>query len=257
MIFKHKTKSMIISINILYIIFNIRKIIKTNQIINFDLLEVKSVDDLINNLNNYSIYREPKYILLFDYFDSPVCEDFNAYIIFEYYKNKSFYDAYYILNEETELYKCLSKENKTTNIIPYKNNQNLNHLFPFLLNSKIIIQSYTDVKFQKIASRVKYIKFLYICHAVNYFKIYTIKYQILNVVKRKQNIILSSPYEYNLFKKLNLYDEKSMHKGGLARYDRLNNIKKNSSEKECILISFTYRAFNNSVYEKSLFKKNR
>ena len=115
MLFKHKTKSIIISLNIIYIIFNVRKKIQINQIINFDKLKLKNVDDLINNLNNYSIYREPKYILLFDYFDSPVCEDFNAYIIFEYYKNKNFYDAYYILNEETELYKTLLKENKTKN----------------------------------------------------------------------------------------------------------------------------------------------
>ena len=47
-----------------------------------------------------------------------------------------------------------------------------------------------------------------------------------------------------------------MHKGGLARYDRLNYVKKNSSENKCLLISFTYRSFKNSIFKKSLYKKN-
>ena len=132
----------------------------------------------------------------------------------------------------------------------------MNNLFPYLLNSKIIIQSYCLGIFQIIVSRVKYLKFLYICHAVNYFKTSIIKDQLSGVEKSKQNIILSSPYEYNLYKKMNLYDEKIMHLGGLARYDRLNFIQKNKSENDCILISFTYRAFDDSIYQKSLFKEN-
>ena len=55
---------------------------------------------------------------------------------------------------------------------------------------------------------------------------------------------------------MNLYDDKSIHFGGLARYDRLNFIHKNKFEKNCILISFTYRSFNDSIYQKSLFKEN-
>ena len=80
--------------------------------------------------------------------------------------------------------------------------------------------------------------------------------QLMKLHKSKQNIILTSPYEYNLYKKLNLYDENSMYKVGLARYDRFNNVNKNVSEKICILLSFTYRSFNDSLYQKSLFKKN-
>lgn len=110
--------------------------------------------------------------------------------------------------------------------------------------------------FQKIVSHVKYLKFLYICHAVNYFKTSIIKIQLSRLDKSKQNIILTSPYEYKLYKKWNLYEEKAMHKGGLARYDRLNYLQKNISEKECILVSFTYRSFRKSIYKKSLFKKN-
>ena len=181
-------------------------------------------------------------------------------LFFDAFRNKlhakAVHHAYYVLNDGTDLYKSLSKQNKTRNIIPFKNNGDNNHLFQFLLNSKIIIQSYALYFFQKIASEVKYLKFLYICHAVNYFKTNIIKDQLLKLEKSKQNIILTSPYEYNLYKKLNLYDEKSMHKAGLARYDRLNNFQKNVSEKNCILMSFTYRGFNNSIYRNSLFKKN-
>ena len=251
----NKLTSLILFI-LLYIICNWKENIKKNQLINFDKTELKSTEDFIINLNKYSIYRESKYILLFDYIYSPICEDFNAFTIFEYYQKNNFDNAYYVLNEDTELFKFLVKQNKTKNIIPYKNHQNNNHLFHFLLNSKIIIQSYALFFFQAIVSRVKYLKFLYICHAVNYFKTHIIKIQLSRLDKRKQNIILTSPYEYNLYKKFNLYDNNSMHKGGLARYDRLNYVKKNSSENKCLLISFTYRSFKNSIFKKSLYKKN-
>ena len=247
-------KLLIITMVSLYMIFVLKVKSKLNQLINFG--QINSVDDFINNLNNYSIYREPQYILLFDYIYSPICEDFNAYTIFKYYQENKINNAYYILNEGTELYKSLLLQNKAKNIIPYKNKKLNSHLFPFLLNSKIIIHSYALFFFQIIASHVKYLKFLYICHAVNYFKTSIIKIQLSKLDKRKQNIILSSPYEYNLYKKINLYDERSMHKAGLARYDRFNYVKKNLKEKQCILISFTYRSFKNTIYNKSLYKKN-
>jgi len=218
--------------------------------------DVQNIDYLINYLNIYSVFRKAKYILLFDYVISPFCEDFNAYTIFKYYQENEIKIAYYVLNEGTQLYSLLLKQNKTKNIIPFKNKENNNHLFPYLLNSKIIIQSYSLFFFQIIVSKVKYLKFLYICHAVNYFKTDIISVQLSKLDKRKQNIILTSPYEYNLYKKMNLYDEKSMIKGGLARYDRFNYIKKNDTEKKCILISFTYRSFEKSIFNKSLFTKN-
>lgn len=246
------------SLSLIYIILNYKDKVNTNQniLVNFDDIKLENIDDFIINLNNYSIYRQPKYILLFDYIYSPICEDLNAFTIFEYYQKNKNNDAYYVLNEGTELYKSLLSRNKTKNIIPYRNEKNNGHLFPFLLNSKIIIQSYALFFFQKIVSHVKYLKFLYICHAVNYFKTSIIKIQLSRLDKKKQNIILTSPYEYNLYKKLKLYDENLMYKGGLARYDRLNYAHKNMTERECLLVSFTYRSFKNSLYKKSLFKTN-
>ena len=254
-VIKYKIIIMIL-LYFLYTNFKCKISMKINELINSDKIELKNVDDFVINLNKYSIYREPKYILLFDYIYSPICEDLNAFSIFEYFQKRNNDQAYYVVNEGTELYKSLLEQNKTKNIIPYRNDKNNSHLFPFLLNSKIIVQSYALFFFQTIASKVKYLKFLYICHAVNYFKTSIIKIQLSRLDKGKQNIILSSPYEYYLYKKLKLYDENSMHKGGLARYDRLNYIQKNVSEKDCILVSFTYRSFKKSCYKKSLFKKN-
>ena len=165
-------------------------------------------------------------------------------------------DAYYIINDRSKLYKKLLKQNKTKNIIPFKASTFNDQLFPYILNSKILIQSYTLHAFQRVANSVKYIKFLYICHAVNYFKINIIQSQISILEKKKQNIILTSPYEYRLYKKLNLYNEKSLHKGGLPRYDRFQYSRKSPYENDCILISFTYRSYGKSTYENSLFKKN-
>ena len=137
--------------------------------------------------------------------------------------------------------------NKTSNIIPYKHSRGNYHLFTFLLNSKIIIQSYALYFFLFLASKVNYLKFLYICHAVNYFKTSIIKIQLSKLDQKKQNIILTSPYEYKLYKKMNLYNENSMYKAGLSRYDRLNFVKKNKLKKDCILISFTYRSFKKKI----------
>ena len=221
-------------------------------IIHLSSLDKVYLNYFINKLNKYSIYRKPKYILLFDYIYSPVCEDKNSFIIFQYYQKNNNNEAYYVLNEKTELYKLLLKQNKTNNIIPYKNVNHNEHLFHYILNSKIIIQSYALFWFQIIVSYVDYLKFLYICHAVNYFKISIIQEQLSKLTKSKQNIIVASPYEFYLYKKLNLYEEKSMTIGGLARYDRFQYNKKNLSEKCCILISFTYRSFKNSFFRKSL-----
>jgi len=74
--------------------------------------------------------------------------------------------------------------------------------------------------------------------------------------KKRKHIILSSPYEYYIYKKMNLYEDSSLHIAGLPRYDRFEYTKKNESERDCILISFTYRKYDNSVYQKSLYKKN-
>ena len=145
----------ILSIILLYYSKYYRIVKRNNQLINFDRIHPKRTKDYINSLNKYSFYREPKYILLFDYIYSSVCEDFNAFTIFNYFQNNNYNNVYYVLNEGTELFKNLSKYNNTKNIIPFRNNKNNKHLFQFLLNSKIIVQSYSISFFQKIVRGVQ------------------------------------------------------------------------------------------------------
>ena len=222
-----------------------------NIIITDDTSFLKFIYQLNRNSNKY----EKKNILLFDFIDSNVCEDTNAYLIFQYYQKINNDNAYYIINEESDLYKSLVDQNKTKNIIPLKSNFDYMKLYPILLETKILVQSYVLVTFQRIARMVKYLKFLYLCHAVNYFKLDSIKFELATLSEEKKNIIVTSPYEYNFYKKNNIYKEKAMHPGGLPRFDRLANLKKNESEKKCILISFTFRSYNNTIYENSFYLK--
>ena len=74
--------------------------------------------------------------------------------------------------------------------------------------------------------------------------------------EEKRNIITSSPYEYNIFINKFKYSPIYIYKAGIARYDQYEKIKIDDSEEDCILVSFTYRMYNSSVYENSLYKKN-
>lgn len=69
-------------------------------------------------------------------------------------------------------------------------------------------------------------------------------------------LITSSPYEYNIFINNFNYSDKYIYKAGLAKYEIYNSIKKQIKENDCILVSFTYRSYNNIYYEKSMYKYN-
>ena len=226
-----------------------QKYYEEHYIDNFDMLTY------FYNVNKYSINFEKKKILLFDYIDSDVCEDINAYTIFQYYQKMNNDNAYYFINENSNLYKSLIEQNKTKNIVPIKDQNDIETLTPYFYEAKIIVQSFASHTIQYYISRIKHIKFLYLTHAVNYFKKNTIAIELKKLVKEKQNIIMTSPYEYNLYKKINLYEEKAMHPAGLPRYDRLVNSTKNESENDCVLISFTFRNYDDSIFEKSYYKK--
>ena len=217
----------------------------------------RSFNNLINQLNKDSNIRHAKYLIFFDFYTNPYCNDINSYLIFDYYIKNNETDAYYVINTGTDLYKELSKKNKTKNLIPIYSYGNLFEvIYPYLLNSKILVNSYIDLNIQKIVSKVNYLKYLFITHAIGYFKTKIISEQFIYLNEDKRNIIVSSPYEYNFYKNKLQYKDKYMHKGGLPRYDRLNFIQKNISENKCILISFTYRKYSNIIYNKSLYKKN-
>ena len=214
-------------------------------------------NSIVYKLNKNKNRRIPKYILLMDYYPNPYCNDLNAYYIFKYYQKKKNNNAYYVINLNSDLYKYLKIQNKTQNLIPINSNDNIyDKLYEYILNSKIIINSYVNREIQRLISNVSFLKYLYLTHAVGYFKKRIIAIELHNVIINKRNIIVSSPYEYKFYKKYLNYSENYMHKAGLPRYDRFKEIKKNHSEKQCILITFTYRRYSNIIYEKSLFKKN-
>jgi CDP-glycerol glycerophosphotransferase (TagB/SpsB family) len=216
-----------------------------------------NIKDVISRLNRDYLLRRPKYIILYDYYNNPYCNDINAYLIFKYFCNKNITDAYYVINSKSDLYKSLLKKNETQNLIIINPSDNFyRKLYPYILNSKIIVNSFIHFHLHKIINNVKYLKYLYITHAIGYFKRKIIKreFRYLNINKR--NIIVSSPYEYEIYKNINKYNDNYMYKAGLPRYERFNSFKRNNSENNCILISFTYRKYNNIIYNKSLLKKN-
>lgn len=228
-----------------------------NPVLKKKYFKFKSLSQLINKLNKDSIFRQPKYLIFFDFYNNPFCNDINAYLLFEYYIKNNETNAYYVINSQSELYKMLLKKNQTNNLIPIHTNDNLYEaIYPYLLDSKIIVNSFIYMDLQKVVSRVNYLKYLFITHAIGYFKTKVISVQFDNLREDKRNIIISSPFEYEKYKNKLKYSDNYMHKAGLPRYDRLNSIQRNISENKCILISFTYRKYNNDVYKKSLYKKN-
>jgi CDP-glycerol glycerophosphotransferase (TagB/SpsB family) len=215
------------------------------------------IKKLINKLKRNSIYRHPKYLIFFDFYENPFCNDINAYLLFKHYIKKNETNAVYVISNSSELYKSLLKKNKTKNLIPvYDKSGFYNIIYPYLLNSKIIVNSYLYTDIQKIVNHVNYLKYLFITHAIGYFKTKIISPQFASLKESKRNIIISSPFEYEFYKYKLKYRDEYMHKAGLPRYDRFNFIQRNKSENKCILISFTYRKYSNTIYNKSLYKKN-
>lgn len=249
-----KTNKWSIIFKFFFIFFLIIYIIKNDS---QKKINKSSLDILIYKLNKYYVKRKPRYILLFDYVSNKFCYDHNSYLLFQYYQKINKTNVFYIINPESDLYNSLLLKNKTNNLILLNPNEEnyLDHLYPYLLNSKIMIHSYMIPEFLKLINRVNYLKYLKINHGIRYFK--NNKDNELSMLnKGKRNSIISSPYEYDIYKnKFNFLNEE-MHKAGLPRFDRFNEIKKNKTEKECILIFFTYRSYDEEYYNISLLKKN-
>ena len=226
-----------------------------NQILSND--KSITLNNLINKLLLEFNKTEQNSIIFSDYFYSKYCNDFNAYFIFKYYQQKNISNPYYIINVESYLYNTLLKRNETEHLILYNSSENLwSTLYKYLLHTKIIIQSYCLYEFHILVNKLPYLKYLKINHGVRYFKTKIGLMDLIDLNVTKRNIITSSPFEYELFIKFFNYSDSYIHKAGIARYDRFKDIKKNHSEKDCILITFTYRKYNNTFYLKSLYKKN-
>ena len=168
-------------------------------------------------------------------------------------------NSYYIINIYSELYKSLLSQNKTYHLITLENNkQDYDKIYPYLLNTTIIVTSYDQAFFKQIIIGVSYIKYLYVNHGITYFKsdFNFIPKELGDIPKNQKNIISSSPFEYSILVNKFKYSSNYIYKAGLARYDKYNEQIKNNSSKQCILAFFTYRNYNNSLFEKSLYKLN-
>ena len=102
----------LILIFFIYFLFNKKIYSKTFQEIKFSKLK-----KTIRKLNAYGRKRKPEYILFSDYILSKYCSDINAFTLFEYYLKNNIDSAYYIINNESDLYKSLLQQNKTKNLL--------------------------------------------------------------------------------------------------------------------------------------------
>lgn len=170
-------------------------------------------------MNLYSNQTKKKNVIFTDLYKSKSCYDKNAFILFEYFLNNNLDVPFYIINNESDFYMSLIKQNKTKNLIIYneKNKEFFKDLYKYLKDSKIIITSYNMDLLQIIPSYVPYIEFLKINHGVRYFKLYSAKIEIRKSLRNKANVISSSPFEYELLKKLNFKIDK-IHNASLVRY---------------------------------------
>jgi len=179
--------------------------------------------------------------------------------LFEYYIKNRIDKPYYIINNESELYKNLLNLNKTRNLILYNENNKiefLKNIFMYLRNTKILITSYSTQFLQLIASYVPYINYLRINHGIKHFKPLFANVDFLNSSGNKKNVICSSSYEYKLLTKDSNYSYNNIFIANLARYDLFQFIKNNISEKQCILTSFTWRGYDEKFFLNSEYKKS-
>ena len=233
-----------------------KKIIYLNLIKN---ISIKNKESLIACLNKYKNQTKKNTIIFADYYPSKNCYDKSAFLLFEYYLNNNIDIAYYIINSQSDFYKSLLQNNKTKNLILYNNTNLLSFyqdLYNYLKDTKIIVNAYSIPLMQYIAAYVSYIKYLKINHGIKYFKVLYAKTEFIKELSNKKNVICSSPYEYELYIKDLKYNSKLIHNASLARYERFQYIKKNTKEKKCILVTFTYRTYNKFIFKKSLYKKN-
>lgn len=253
---KIKILYLFLSTLIIYFLFYYKKFKHKN--VKCNLKNNNNYKDFVTKLKMCSHLRNPKYILIFDNYYDKYCDDFNGYSLFEYLLlNKNLSDIYYIINENTNLYKSIINSNKNKNLIFFKSQREFRQkLFYYLLNSKLMITSYAFPFISDFGKNVPHLKFLHINHGIRYFKKIMDNKDLMILKNIKSYLISSSIYEYKLLINKFKFPKKYIYKAGLARWDRFKYIKKKEFGKKCILISFTYRNYNNLIFENSLLKKN-
>ena len=93
-------------------------------------------------------------------------------------------------------------------------------------------------------------------HDTHHFKLSKAERDLLASLDNKANIICSSPFEYEFYTKKLKYNPEQIHNSSLIRYRRFQYLQKNNTNKKYILISFTYRSYSNTIFDKSQYKNN-
>lgn len=220
--------------------------------------QYKLEQDYINKIKrNQKKYEKDTY-LLFDCLIDETVEAIDAYSLFLYMKSLG-KKVYYVLLKDNKLYKKLESENNLDGIIGLDYSSKdfpgklLETLYETLLSVKCIITSFeTSSAVEKFFKKNKSWQYIFIQHGQVFLKESVLVNNYLTP-KKFDKILISSEEECKLFKKYNWSDDKLI-KAGLPRWDLLRDVK--PAKEKSIFVMFTWRRFNLSNFEDSLYKKN-
>ena len=102
-------------------------------------ITIRNVDNLNIKLNLYINQTKHNNIIFSDYYRSKSYYDKMHIYIFDYYLNNNIKPPFYMINDESNFYKSLLKENKTKNMILYQKENLTNfyqNLYEFLKDAK-------------------------------------------------------------------------------------------------------------------------
>ena len=220
--------------------------------------QFKKEKKYINKIkNNRKKYPKTTY-LFFDCLEDPKAECIDAYSLYTHMKSQGGY-AYYAVLKDTNLYKKLIQEDNLDNIIALDNSIKTHPgdffeaIYPILNETKAIVTSFGvfSKESQKFITNNKYWQYIFIQHGVVFLK-ETVMINGYLKPNKFDKILISSEYEYKIFKKYGWTDDKLI-KCGLPRWDLLN---KSQQKERSILVMLTWRRFKLLEFENSLYKKN-
>ncbi len=220
--------------------------------------QAKKEHDYINRITRENKRYQKNSYLLFDALHDSSVECIDAYSLFKYMQSIG-KKAYYVIPEESELYKQLERQGDLKYIISLKNSTLTNpgdfleEVFPVLLQCKAIITSFGENSHEtnKFFKTYQNWQYFFIQHGQVLIPDRVFETEYL-YPEKFDKFLVSSENEYNIFKKYGWQNDKLL-KAGLPRWDLLSNAK---PKEHSILIMFTWRRHNLLSFEESLYKKN-
>lgn len=234
-------------------IFGIKIILKSSK------EQSKKERKFIAQYNKETVnYPKDTYLLL-DCTTDPTVESIDAYCLFCYMRSRGI-KAYYIVMSESDLYKKLQAENNLENIIVIDNTTQmypgdfLEKIYDVLLRTKAILSSFAPFTrtTEKFFRESKHLKYVFLQHGQLYIPERTIENNYINAT-RFNYMLVSSENEKNLLTSYG-WDENTLLKAGLPRWDLLTDTKQNTEKS--ILVMFTWRRLKPNDFNESMYKNN-